>query len=337
MSLTPAGLPPRPVSRKSRISIPACVLLATSAIVAGCGRSAASSARTAVEKPDVTVAVVPATAVAGLYIAQQRGYFTAAGLHVRVVPVASGASALPDLVNGSIDVDEGQWTSDLSAEASGAAQLRVLAPGNSGGRGLEEVATPASSPVTDISGLRGKTIAVNALHGLAELLTANVLASHGVPASSVHFVVVPFPAMGAALAAHRVDAAFMTEPFLTAAEIGHGVVPVFDIDQGAAQDFPIAGFVVAQAWIAKYPKTAAAFVRALTQGQQVAATSRAAVEQAMIGALHISKETAGVMALGSYPLTTTASDLDRVAVLMQDNGQLSSSVRTEALVKGMFR
>ncbi len=57
----------------------------------------------------------------------------------------------------------------------------------------------------------------------------------------------------------------------------------------------------------------------------------------MIGALHISKGTAGVMALGSYPLTMTASDLDRVAVLMQDNGQLSSSVRTDALVKGMFR
>ena len=49
MSPTPAGLPPRPVSRKSRISIPACVLLATSAIVAGCGRSAASSASAAAE------------------------------------------------------------------------------------------------------------------------------------------------------------------------------------------------------------------------------------------------------------------------------------------------
>ena len=95
--------------------------------------------------------------------------------------------------------------------------------------------------------MRGKTIAVNALHGRAESLTASVLASHGVPASSVHFAVVPFPAMGAALAAHRVDAAFMTGPFLTAAEIGHGAVPVFDIDQGAAQDLPIAGFVVTQA------------------------------------------------------------------------------------------
>ena len=213
----------------------------------------------------------------------------------------------------------------------------MLAPGNSGGRALEEVVTPAGSPVTSVSDLRGKTIAVNALKGLAELLTVNVLTSHRVPASSVRFVVVPFPAMGAALAAHRVDAAFMTEPFLSAAEIGHGVVPVFDIDQGAAQDFPIAGYVATQTWAARYPKTAAAFTAALTRGQQVAATSRAAVEQAMIRALHISRGTAGVMALGTYPLTITVGELERVAVLMQDNGLLAASGPTTALAQGMFR
>ena len=30
--------------------------------------------------------------------AQQRGYFSVGGLHVKIVPVASGVSALPDLV-----------------------------------------------------------------------------------------------------------------------------------------------------------------------------------------------------------------------------------------------
>ena len=185
--------------------------------------------------------------------------------------------------------------------------------------------------------MREKTIAVNALHGLAELLTANVLTSHGVPASSVHFVVVPFPAMGVALIVHRVDAAFMTEPFLSAVEVGHGVVPVSGIDQRAAQDVPIAGYVTTREWAAMYPRTAAAFARALSRGHQVAATSRATVEQATIRALHISRGTAGVMALGSCPLTTTASDLERAAVLMQDNGQLPWSVHTGVLVPGMFR
>ena len=43
------------------------------------------------------------------------------------------------------------------------------------------------------------------------------------------------------------------------------------------------------------------------------------------------------MALGTYPLIMNASDLERVAVLMQDNGLLSPSVHTGSLVRGMFR
>ena len=266
--------------------------------------------------------------------AQQRGHCSAGGLHVKIVPVAS---ALPNLVSGSVDIDEGQWTSDLAAEASGAAHLRVLAAGNSRGAALEEVVTPADSPITTVGQLRGRTIAVNVLKGLGVLLTSNVLTSHGVPASAVHFMAIPFPAMAQALAAHRADAAFMTEPFLSAAVVGQGMQPLFDVDQGAATDFPIAGYVATQSWAAKYPGTAAAFTGALMMGQQVAATSRAAVERALRDGLHISKQTAVVMALGSYPLTMTTGDLERVAVLMQDNGLLPSSVNTAALVKEMIR
>jgi NitT/TauT family transport system substrate-binding protein len=304
--------------------------------VAGCGSSARASNQAGPEKPDLTVSVVPATSVAGLYIAQQRGYFTAAGLHVKIVPVASGVNALPNLVNGSVDIDEGQWTSDVAAEAAGAARLHVLAPGNSGGTALEQVVTPTESAITTVDQLRGRTIAVNALRGLAVLLTTNVLSAYGIPASAVHFVVIPFPAMGAALAAHRVDAAFLTEPFLSAAELAHGVVPLFDIDQGAAHDFPIAGYVSTQTWAAKYPRTALAFTAALRRGQEAAATSRTAVQQVMIRYLKVSKVTAAVMALGTYPLTMTATDLQRVATVMQLNGLLPQHVDTAALVNGMI-
>jgi NMT1/THI5 like protein len=247
MPCVPAAAPRRPVLRSLRIIAAVCAVVALAVTAAACGSSAASATkRDRVEKPDVTVAVVPATSVAGLYIAQQRGYFAQAGLHVKIVPVASGVNALPELVRGSVDVDEGQWTSDVAAEAAGAARLRVLAPGNSGGIALEQVVVPPGSPVTTVGQLRGKTIAVNALKGLAVLLTSNVLNSYGVNPASVHFVVIPFPAMAAALTAHRVDAAFMTEPFLSGAEEANGVVPLFDIDQGAAHDFPIAGYVTSQ-------------------------------------------------------------------------------------------
>jgi NitT/TauT family transport system substrate-binding protein len=80
------------------------------------------------------------------------------------------------------------------------------------------------------------------------------------------------------------------------------------------------------------PGLAAAFDRALERGQQVAATSRAAMEQALIPALHISKTTAATMALGTFPLSIDANQLQRVAILMQENGLLASSTRPAALV-----
>jgi NitT/TauT family transport system substrate-binding protein len=336
MPSVPAQFPHVPVTCfRNRLLAAVCAGLVL--LTAACGNSAASATgNTRPEKTDVTVAVVPATSVAGLYIAQQRGYFAQAGLRVKIVPVASGVNALPELVRGSVDIDEGQWTSDVAAEAAGAAHLRVLAPGNSGGTALEEVVTPPGSAIQTVQQLWGKTIAVNALKGLAVLLTSNVLNSYGVDPASVHFVVIPFPAMGAALAAHHVDAAFLTESFLSAAEEGQGVVPLFDIDQGAAHDFPIAGYVTTQAWAAQHPRARGAFAAALARGQKVAATSRPAVAQAMTGNLHVSKVTAATMALGTYPLTMTGNDLVRVATLMKLNALLPQKVNATALAKEMI-
>jgi NitT/TauT family transport system substrate-binding protein len=305
------------------------------ALTAACG-SAEKVTTLGVEKPDLTVAVVPAISAAGLYIAQQDGYFTAAGLHVKIVPIASGVDAIPSLLNGSVDIDEGQWAADLAVEAKGIAKLHALASASAGGPGVQEIAIPARSPIQTVQQLRGATIAVNALNGLAVLATDIMLASHGVPVSSVHYVVFSFPDMGRALADHKVDAAFIAEPSLSAAEIADGVQPLADVDQGATQNIPISGYVVTQAWARKYPRTAAAFTHALERGQQIADSNPAAVERALMPALHISKMTAAMMALGTFPLTVNPVALARVANLMQKNNLLPGSVNTSTVVKELI-
>jgi hypothetical protein len=68
----------------------------------------------------------------------------------------------------------------------------------------------------------------------------------------------------------------------------------------------------------------------------VAATSRPAVQQAMTVNLHVSKVTAAVMALGTYPLTMTGNNLIRVATLMKLNGLLPGAVNATALAKEMI-
>jgi NitT/TauT family transport system substrate-binding protein len=308
-----------------------------SALAAGCGSTAASTGRPGLEKPDLTVAVVPASGAAGLYIAQADGFFTAAGLHVKIVPAASGGNVLPELVRGSVDVDEGQWTSAIAAQAAGVARLHALAAGNAGGPGVQQVCVLPSSGIRTVQQLAGKTIAVNALAGLPVLLIDTVLEENGLSPAQVHYVVVPFPAMGAALVSYRVDAAFMIEPFLTQAETTAGVEELFDLDQGATQNFPLTGYVVTQAWMARNPKTAAAFTAALERGQRIAASSRPAVEKVLAANTTVSKQTAAIMATGTFPLGVSTVDLGRVADLMQQQHALKASVNVARLVQGMAR
>src|SRR6267154_636709 len=62
---------------------------ATALLVAACASGGGSVAPTGVEKPDLTIAAVPAFDSVGVYVAQERGLFAAQGLHVTTVPVTS--------------------------------------------------------------------------------------------------------------------------------------------------------------------------------------------------------------------------------------------------------
>jgi NitT/TauT family transport system substrate-binding protein len=310
----------------------------TVAVLAACG-SVEKVTTLGPEKPDLTVAVVPAAGPAGLYIAQMKGFFAAAGLHVTIKNVTSGSDAIADLIHGSVDVDQGQWTSDLGAEAAGVIKLHALAAGNAGAPGVEQLMVPPGSPIRGIKDLAGKTVAVNALNGLPQFLTDSVLATNGISPTQVHFVAVPFPAMGKALLGHRVDAAFMIEPFVTQAEDSAGLVTLFDLNDSPLPGLALTGYVTTQVWMTRYPKTAAAFTAALARGQRLAATSRPDVEKALAKYTTISKQTAAIMATGTFPQSVTTAALVRVGDLMQaEHGfRPRTHVNVRALAQEMTR
>jgi NitT/TauT family transport system substrate-binding protein len=334
------------IRRPSRSRHPVRRLLAAAAVsavavsAAACSSSSHSTTATTATQTgrpasaNIVVAAVPATGAAGLYIAEQRGLFAAAGLHVTIESSVSAADVIPDLINGTVQVSLGQWTSALAVAARGIA-LRALGAGNSGAPGLEELVVAPHSPVTKLADLKGKTLAVNALAGLSQVLAESVLAQAGVTPGQVHFTVIPFPDMAAALAAHRVDAAFMIQPYL--AKAAHQVTELADIDQGTTQNFPITGYVATAAWVQKNPATAAAFARALNQGQKLAATNRAAVNQAVIQYIGVSPQAAAAMTLGIFPLSVSATDLNRVASLMRSYGLLAKSVSVPTVIAGMTK
>jgi NitT/TauT family transport system substrate-binding protein len=133
--------------------------------------------------------------------------------------------------------------------------------------------------------------------------------------------------MAQQLAAGKIAAAAMPEPFATAAEQQYGAVKLADLNQGATEEFPIQGYVATRAWATANPNTLKAFVTALEQGQEIADTSRPAVEQAMEslnGPMNgqIAPIVAAVMALNNYPIGIDKARLQRVADEMFQFGLL---------------
>ncbi len=300
--------------------IAALAVITTAGCASGAAAEKASSAGP--EKPNLVIAAVPTASSAGVYVAQQDGLFRRAGLNVKIVNISAGANVTPELRSGRIDVVNGAYAGFIQAQVHQAAQFHILADGYAGAPNVDEVVVLPASGISSVKQLEGKTIAVNALGSVAQLLVSSALAAQGVPASRVHFVAVGFPAMSAALKAHHIDAAYLPEPYLSQAEEQTGGEDVLDVNQGATQDFPIDGFAATVQWCRKYPKTAAAVTRALDEGEALADTDRALVQKALARYTTITKQIAAIMSLGNFPATVDTVHLQRVPDLMQSFGLL---------------
>jgi NitT/TauT family transport system substrate-binding protein len=306
----------------------------TAMTAAACASHAGPASPGGPEKRDLVVAGVPAEAQAGLYIAQEMGLFTKVGLHVTIKPVVSALTVIPAMLHGSVDVAAGQYPSYIDAQAAGTAKMRILAAGFALGPHVNEIIAPAGAHLRTLADLKGKTIAVNALNSVGSDLADTALAAYGISPAQVHLVAIPFPAMPAALAAGKIDAAYETEPYVTEAVKRYGVQSVADMDSGATQDLPMTGYGVLASWAATYPRTAAAFARAVEQGNAIAATNLATLQHVLASALRLNPAVTGVMATGTFPTSANPVQIQRVADLMLQYGQLKRRFSVESMVGG---
>jgi len=310
-----------------RIPVAAAVL---ALLATGCASANGSAVPTGLEKTNLVVYAVPAADSAGVYIAEQDKLFAAEGLHVTIKAAVSSEYVTTQQLAGKIDVTSGAYPSYIAADAEQHADFEILAAGSIMQPRNQEIMVPAGSPIRTIQELKGKTIAINAPQNILQMLVSALLRDNGMSPREVHFVYVPFPVMAQALQAHEylghhIDAASMPEPFVTGAEEKYGAVPLADEDAGAAQNLPISGYVVTRQWADKYPKTAAAFLKALQEAQRIADTNPNAVEKALEAYSGVNATQAAVMAVPSFPLNTDPALIQRVADLMTQFGFLPAS------------
>ncbi len=309
---------------------------------AGCGGPSAPPKPSGLEKTSLTVGSVPVADEAGLYIAEDEGLFKAEGLKVTIDSIVSSADATKGQNDGTYDVTAGNSVSYIQDQVTGQSNLEIIAEGSLMQPGTQALYTLPGSPVRNVTELKGKRIGVNVRNNIGTLLISSVLEEYGMSPREVHFVPVNFPQMGEALKQHLIDVAWLPEPFGSADEEGMGLQELCDLDQGATANFPVGWYVVTKAWAKKYPRTMAAFLTALQEGQQIADTRRDAVEQAMEKLpvpYTVPAGIAAVMSLETYPLNT-APDIDRsrvqrVANEMYQFQMLGSPFKVSSMLGGL--
>ncbi|MBF8190437.1 ABC transporter substrate-binding protein [Nonomuraea sp. K274] len=294
----------------------------------------AATAPGGMEKTQLLVGVVPVPSSAPLFIAERRGFFKAEGLTVKTEIIQAPQAVMPKILNGSMDAFLTSYVSLMAINDSGAARLKLLQHSQEAAPGVAGVVVAKGSPITTAAGLKDRTIAVNVLQALGQTLTNAHLQAAGLKPEDVKYVPVQFADQLAALSSGKVDAAWLVEPFLTAAKKS-GATQVIDTTDGVTAGVPIDGWGVTEDWLAANPKTAAAFHRALAKAQEIAGADRKAIDEVVPAYTQIPADAAAAMTLGEFSMEADPAAVRKLADLLHGYGYLKAKVDVAGLFAPM--
>ncbi|SEG55018.1 NitT/TauT family transport system substrate-binding protein [Nonomuraea solani] len=277
------------------------------------------------EKTELLVGVVPVPSSAPLFIAEKRGLFKAEGLTVKTEIIQAPQAVMPKILNGSMDAFLTSYVSLMVINDSGAAKLKLFQHSQEAAPNVAGVVVAKGSPIKTAADLKGKTIGVNVLKALGQTLTNAHLQEAGLKPDDARYVMVPFANQLDALASGNVDAAWLVEPFLTAAKKS-GATQIIDTTDGVTAGVPIDGWGVSEQWLAANPKTAAAFHRALAKAQQIAGEDRKAIDEVVPTYTQIPADAAAAMTLGKFSMRADRTSVQKLADLLHGYGYLKAKV-----------
>jgi NitT/TauT family transport system substrate-binding protein len=223
------------------------------------------------QTPRIRIGTAGQDGNASEYYAADMGFFKKYGLDdvdIQTIRRGSGAAIIAALAGGSLDIAESDLMAIAAAKLHGI-DLAILWPS---AISVSEHPTNAllvakSSPIGVAKDLVGKTVAVPSLEGPNAMAMRTWLDQGRVARSDVKFVEVPMVEMAVALDRGTVDAAYPTEPNVTAA-LSTGKVRVLAHPWDAiGKRWVITAYVAMTEWIGGNPVAAASFAKAIRDAQ----------------------------------------------------------------------
>jgi NitT/TauT family transport system substrate-binding protein len=216
----------------------------------------------------VTVDTLPISNGLPLDLGIQKGFFDKQGITIKKVTFQSGNDIVLALANHNGDIGYLGYVPMMIARTTGIPLTLVAASeveGTTAADNWQNILVKGNSSIQGPADLAGKTIAVNALKGVGEVVIKAALQKSGVDPNSIKLVALPFPSMRTALANGQVDAIWTPEPFLSQAITIDGARSVMAPGPVLGNYFPNGGYAALHDWIAKNPGVAKRFATAMNE------------------------------------------------------------------------
>jgi NitT/TauT family transport system substrate-binding protein len=285
------------------------------AIIALSACSAESSDAPSDEEGTISlnVSVLPIAHTSPVQIAISEGIFEKNGLDVEVSQATTGSAAVPSVMNGSVDIAYGNMASTIQARSQGL-PIVSIATSDGAAQSAESdtnwVMVRKDSGITSAADLNGKTVAVNALNGLVDVITRETVDEMGGDSESLKLTEVPFPDMLGALEADRVDAVSLTEPFRTIGledENNVALLPVGSIG-GTRPGLIVDSYFTSESFLAENEEAVERFRASIYEAQELAGEDPSVAREAISSYLEIPEPILESMNLPQWAVEPISED-----------------------------
>jgi NitT/TauT family transport system substrate-binding protein len=238
-----------------------CVL----ALVLFCGAAAGKSQR------KLTTVTVDTLNIANGYpldLGIQKGFFASRGIEIKKQVLQSGNDVVLALANNNGDIGYLGYVPMFIARTQGIKFVLISASeveGTSADDNWQNIMVKGSSSIRTPQDLAGKTIAVNALKGVGEVMIKAALKKLGVDPNSPKLLALGFGTMRTALNNGQVDAFWAPEPFVSQGLNLDGDRIVMAPGPVLGKYWPIGGYGALDSWVSQNPQLAKSFRDAINE------------------------------------------------------------------------
>jgi NitT/TauT family transport system substrate-binding protein len=247
-----------------RLFVPTILVALAAALLFG-GSASSSSDRTLATINLRTLNIANALP---LDLGVQKGFFSQHGIEIQKKVLQSGNDVVLALANGDGDIGYLGYVPAMIGRVQGIKFQMISASeveGTSADDNWQNILVKGSSSIRTPQDLAGKTIAVNALKGVGEVMIKAALKKVGVDPNSPKLVAIGFGAMRSALNNGQIDAFWAPEPFLSQGLNIDGDRIVMAPGPVLGKFWPIGGYGALDSWVSKNPQLAKSFHEAINQ------------------------------------------------------------------------